>query len=173
MRLLQGGEGGEDFLDRGAVAVGGAHLGVDDRAGLVEDEGGGVGGFFWSVPAEAVEVGEGVVGVEEHFEEGGETFVRGELLGLGLHDGGWARIDKQDAGLGAGESGGVIGQFFHLARTEGALVAGKAAEEDEDNGALRGFRDETDGVAFQVLESEVRGVGTEGWSEGERREGDG
>lgn len=129
--------------------MGAADFGPDDFVVGIEDEGGGVGGFFGSVPAEAVSVGEGVFGVEEQVEAGGERFVGDELGAFVAGPG----IDEVD--VLAFELRGFADEFFDLTIAQWALVAGEATEEDQDQRTMVGG--ERNGFTGEIGEREIRG----------------
>ena len=157
---------GEGVGGGSAVAVGVAGLGEEYLAVAIDEEGGRVGGLFGGVPAQAVEVGEGVVGIDDEVEVGGEL-----LVCVGLGDGlfgalvelcGWAGIDEQDLSSGFGELVGAGDEVVDLLLAVGALVAGVAAQEDEDDVAFGGEIGEVEPGAFGSGEGKVGGILADG-----------
>lgn len=153
--------------------MGFADLHAEDAAVLFDDEGGGVGGFAGGVPAEAVEVGDGEVGVDDEVDVAGDGAGGCEVGGLGDEVGGWAGIDEDDLGVEGGELRGVLLEVVELLQAVGTLVAGVSAKNDEDDASLTGEGGELQGGAAECGKGEVgrvigyaRDSGESGYVEG-------
>ncbi len=154
--------------------MGMAGLREGDFAGGSEDEGGRVGGLVRGVPAQAVLVGQGVVGVGDEDDVVGQVGLFGEeLLRVLVEIGGRPGIDKQHLRMGGGEVAAVLHEVVHLLGAVRTLVAGKAAQEDERDLAVLLEGREGDRLAV----GRVGGKGGRGVSHcrggGERRQGQG
>jgi len=103
-------------------------LPLADDAVLVDEEGGGIGGFVGRIPAQAVLIGELVVGVDDEMKvRGKRTFFCHELLGPFLKIGRGAGVDEEKLNALCGEFVRVDLEVVNLALAIGALITGIAA----------------------------------------------
>jgi hypothetical protein len=128
-------ENSEDFRGGGTSGVRVADFRKTDFAMRIDDEGGRVRRFAGSLPAEGVEIGELIGGVEQEMEVRREFLVRDELGGTIAR----TRVDHDDAGTGIGKGGGAGYKLLYLPVAERTLVTGESTENDEDYRPLPGI----------------------------------
>ena len=104
-----------------------------------------------------------VIRVDDEVEVGRQVLrLLEEFLGVCGEAVGGAGIDQQQFDPFGRELGGVGFEVMGLALAVGALVAGIAAQDDEDDRALFQQTAEADSLAFWRGEGEGRGRGTDG-----------
>ena len=141
----------------------------------INDERGWIRSFAGRFPTQAVTLREAVVGVGDEKKIFRPLRVLDEGLGVRGKIGSRAGINHDDARF-ARETFGVRHEVVNLPRAEGALVAGPAAQHDEDDGLRGVFGAQFDGLAVEGVEGEVRrgvanfhgfgGVASEGEEQG-------
>ncbi len=167
-RLLQLGEGGLDRVEVGEVLGRGRLLGVNNRAVLIDDDGGAGGGVADAGEArehDVVRLGHGLVQVAQELDRD----VR--LPGPGLLRERAVDADAVDRRVQAFVAGDATGDVAHFLRADAGEGEG---EEEQDGGTLAEVIAELDvfktlgGLGFQ---GEVRGAGSdfEGHGGGKRR----
>jgi hypothetical protein len=103
-----------DRSSRDATAVRFADLEEGNLAGLVDDERRGIRGFGGRVPADAVGVGELVVGIQQHGVAFAEFAVAREFLGAGFQIVAGAGVNEEYAGIGVRDAFGLAEQVTDL-----------------------------------------------------------
>ena len=122
------GQSGQNFLDFGAVAVTVADFGEQHFARGVQDERRGIRGFTFSVPTQAVLVGETEIGVEQKVEIGRHIFAFDELFGARFQTIGGAGINQNHVRFGIRKLLGFAHQLADLHGANRALIARKTAQ---------------------------------------------